>query len=58
MDDYLANGQLLLFLGMCDPHHIIRTGGSIKVVKKKKKKECSWWCLDKFATPHPLLEER
>lgn len=56
MDDYLANGQLLLFLGMCDPHHI-RTGGSIKVVKKKKK-ECSWWCLDKFATPHPLLEER
>lgn len=41
MDDYLANGQLLLFLGMCDPHHIIRTGGSIKVVKKKKKKNAA-----------------
>lgn len=41
MDDYLANGQWLLFLGMCDPHHIIRTGGSIKVVKKKKKRNAA-----------------
>lgn len=41
MDDYLANGQLLLFLGMCDPHHIIRTGDSIKVVKKKKKRNAA-----------------
>lgn len=41
MDDYLANGQLLLFWGMCDPHHIIRTGGSIKVVKKKKKRNAA-----------------